>query len=48
MSGRRLLRVLFWVALGAGGGTGVLAGCCFEKQTGQYETANYQINLPLN
>ena len=48
VSALRLLGVLFRMALGAGGGTGVLTGCCFEKQTGQYETSNYQISLPLN
>ena len=48
MPGLRLLGVLFWMALPAGCRTGVLAGCCLEKQRGQHETACYQISLPLN
>jgi hypothetical protein len=48
MSCLGLLGVLFRMALAAGGRTSVLAGCRLEKQAGQYDTANYQINLPLN
>ena len=48
MAGFGLLGVLLGMTLAAGEGACVLAGCRGEQQRGQYDTATYQISLPLN